>query len=232
VFFVLAGIFALAAAALASQFSRNPWMRPLHRDVESGPGLIADYRKLFASRWARFLLIAVFIEGAVFFGGLTYISAYLHMAFNLSFSMIGAIVAGFGLGSVLYALGVRRLVGMLGERGLVIGGGLVGMLGYLTLAGAPLWQTAPFATVALGFGYYMLHNTLQTGATQMLPEARGTGVAGFSSALFLGQSTGVAIAAPIVNRNGAAPVFALAALLWPILAIWIAQRLKHHRQAG
>lgn len=232
VFFVLAGIFALAAVALATQFGRNPWTRPMRRDTESGPGLIADYRKLFASPWSRFLLVAVFLEGAVFFGGLTYISAHLHAVFGLSFSIIGAVVAGFGVGSVLYATGVRRLVGALGERGLVIGGGLVGMLGYLTLAGAPIWQTAPFATAALGFGYYMLHNTLQTNATQMLPEARGTAVAGFSSALFLGQSTGVAIAAPIVNHSGTVPVFVLAAILWPILGLWIAHRLAVHRRAS
>jgi predicted MFS family arabinose efflux permease len=232
VFFVLAGIFAAAAAALVTQFGRNPWMQPLRRDVESGPGLIADYRKLFASGWARFLLLAVFIEGAIFFGALTYISAHLHAVFALSFSVIGAIVAGFGAGSVLYAITVHRLLGALGERGLVIGGGLIGMFGYLLLAGAPIWETAPIATIALGLGYYMLHNTLQTGATQVLPEARGTAVAGFSSALFLGQSTGVAIAAPIVNRSGTGLVFLIAAVLWPILAIWIARRLKHHQQAG
>jgi predicted MFS family arabinose efflux permease len=232
VFFVLAGIFALAAAALAAQFGRNPWMRPLPRPAESGPGLVADYRKLFASRWARFLLLAAFLEGAIFFGGFTYVSADLHARYDLSFSAIGAIVAGFGIGSILYATNVRWLVGALGERGLVIGGSLVGMLGYLMLAGVPLWPTAPLATAALGFGYYMLHNTLQTNATQMLPEARGTAVAGFSSALFLGQSAGVALAAPVVNLAGAAAVFVLAAVLWPILALWIARRLALHRRGG
>ncbi len=72
----------------------------------------------------------------------------------------------------------------------------------------------------------MLHNTLQTNATQMLPEARGTAVAGFSSALFLGQSAGVALAAPIVDRAGAPFVFVVAAVLWPILALWIVRRLE------
>ena len=38
---------------------------------------------------------------------------------------------------------------------------------------------APLATSTIGLGYYMLHNTLQTNATQMTPEARGTAVAGF-----------------------------------------------------
>ena len=46
----------------------------------------------------------------------------------------------------------------------------------------------------------MLHNTLQTNATQMTPEARGTAVAIFSSAIYLGQRLGVALAAPVFDR--------------------------------
>jgi hypothetical protein len=57
-------------------------------------------------------------------------------------------------------------------------------------------------------------------------------VAAFSSALFLGQSAGVIIAAPIVNRGGAVPVFVLAAVLWPLAAIWIAQRLARRDRSG
>jgi predicted MFS family arabinose efflux permease len=228
VFFVLAGIFALAGGALASQFAGNPWTKPLRRPAENQPSLIGDYRKLLASRRARFICLAVFVEGAVFFGGFTYVSADLRSRFALNFSVIGAILAGFGIGSLLYAASVRRLIDLLGERGLVVGGGIVGMLGYLTLAGVPLWQTAPLATAALGFGYYMLHNTLQTHATQMLPDARGTAVAGFSSALFLGQSAGVTVAAVIFDRAGAVTVFVLTALLWPLLGLWITRRLARH----
>jgi len=225
-FFVLATAFALAGLALASQFGRNPWTRPLRRTTGSGFGFIADYRKLFASSWARFLCTAVFIEGGIFFGGFTYIAAYMNARFELSFSLIGLIVAGFGVGSVFYASAVQRLVHHLGQRGLVIGGGIVVMLGYVALAATPLWQTAPLTAAALGFGYYMLHNALQINATQMLPDARGTAMAGFSSALFLGQSAGVAIAAPIFDRAGAVPVFILAAVLWPMLALWIVRRLS------
>jgi len=134
-------------------------------------------------------------------------------------------VAMFGVGSVLYAVAVRLLVHAIGERGLVTGGGAIGFIGFVTLAAEPIWQTAFVACGLLGFGYYMLHNTLQTNATQMLPEARGTAVAGFSSALFLGQSAGVTLAAPVVDRAGAVPVFVLMALLWPALAIWVRWRL-------
>ena len=66
-------------------------------------------------------------------------------------------------------------------------------LAYVTLAFEPRYWIAPFAIVAIGLGFYMLHNTLQTNATQMSPEARGTAVAMFSSALYLGQTAGVAL---------------------------------------
>jgi predicted MFS family arabinose efflux permease len=191
--------------------------------------MVAEYKMLAADPWSRFIVLAIFFEGAIFFGALTYITADLHARFDLSFSLVGLVVAGFGVGAVLYAGTVKSLVARLGQRGLVTGGGIVVMLGYLALAGQPVWQIAPFAITALGFGYYMLHNTLQTNATQMLPQARGTAVACFSSALFLGQSTGVALAAPIIDRAGAVPVFVLAAVLWPVLALWISRRLARRR---
>ncbi|HEY2756957.1 MAG TPA: MFS transporter [Pseudolabrys sp.] len=225
VFYVLAAVFALAGGALVTQLRSNPWTVPLRRAPEHKAGFFADYRKMALNPWSRFITLAVFFEGAIFFGGFTYIAAYLHAQFNLSFTVIGLAVAGFGFGCVLFALTVQRLV-LLGESGLVIGGGGVVMLGFLTLAGASLWQLAPVACAVLGFGYYMLHNTLQTHATQMLPEARGTAVAGFSSALYFGQSIGVALAAPVVDRSGAVPVFIVAAVLWPALAIWIKWRLE------
>jgi predicted MFS family arabinose efflux permease len=224
VFVALAGVFALAALALASQLRGNPWTRPAHH-AGARTGFVAGYRNLFAVPWARFVMLAVLCEGGIFFAGLTYVAADLHARFGLSFSAVGLVVGAYGVGCVLYAASVHRLVEAFGERGLVIGGGIAVMLGFLTLAGAPLWQTAPLAVAMLGFGYYMVHNTLQTHATQMLPEARGTAVAGFSSALFLGQSIGVALAAPVVDRFGAVPVFLLAALLWPALALWVRIRI-------
>ena len=227
-FVVLAGVFALAGLLLLSQLRSNPWTRPIRHPGHAQITFVGGYRKLLENPWCRFILLAVFIEGAIFFGGFTYISADLHGRLGLSFSAIGLAIAGFGIGSVCYAFGVRFMIGRLGESGLVFGGGIVVMLGYALLAVMPVWELAPLAIGALGFGYYMLHNTLQTHATQMLPEARGTAVAGFSSALFLGQSGGVALAAPFVDRAGAVPVFVAAALLWPLLAIWITWRLRRH----
>ena len=225
VFVVVAGVFIVSGLALASQFRSNPWTKPIRHEDDARAGMIASYRALGASSWARFIVLAAFIEGAIFFGGFTYVAANLHTRFGLSYSTVGVIVAAFGLGCILFAGTVHRTVALLGERGLAAGGGVVAMLAFLTLAGEPVWELAPLACVMLGFGYYMLHNTLQTNATQMLPHARGTAMAGFSAALYLGQSAGVAAAAPIVDRAGAVPVFMLVAVLWPALAFWVAWRI-------
>jgi predicted MFS family arabinose efflux permease len=78
----------------------------------------------------------------------------------------------------------------------------------------------------------MLHNTLQTNATQMAPQARSTAVAIFSSALYLGQTAGVAAASLVVDRHTAEPVFLASAALLPVLALWFTRSLVLHRRRG
>ena len=79
--------------------------------------------------------------------------------------------------------------------------------------------------VLLGLGFYMFHNTLQTNATQMAPEARGLAVSLFAFFLFIGQSIGVALAAPVVDHFGAPPIYLAAAVLMPLTALWFRRRL-------
>ena len=77
----------------------------------------------------------------------------------------------------------------------------------------------------------LLHNTLQTNATQMTPQARGTAVGLFSSALYIGQTAGVAAGALVIDRAGAPPLFLATAIALPALAIWFVQELKRFRRA-
>ena len=76
----------------------------------------------------------------------------------------------------------------------------------------------------------MVHNTFQTNATQMAPQARATALAIFSSALYMGITAGVAAAAPIVDRFTAVPVFLTSAIAFPILCAVFARGLAHRRK--
>jgi predicted MFS family arabinose efflux permease len=226
VFFLLAAVFALAAIALLRELAVNPGTRPEQRAGEGSRGFIADYAVVLANPWARFVVLCAVAEAALMWGAFAYVGADMHLRFGLSFTLIGVVVGAFGVGGLIYAGSVQQLVMRFGQVGLArLGGVLVG-LAYLALAFAPAWWIAPLAVVAIGLGFYMLHNTLQTNATQMTPQARGTAVALFSSALYLGQTIGVALASLAIDRTGAPAIFITVALLLPLLGFAFAARLK------
>jgi predicted MFS family arabinose efflux permease len=170
----------------------------------------------------------VFIAASIGWVTFAYVGADLHLRFGLGFSAIGLIVGTFGIGGLLYAASVQQLVDLFGQAGLAVFGGVLLGIAYLALAIGAAWWLAPFAVTAIGLGFYALHNTLQTNATQMTPQARATGVAIFSSAIYLGQTLGVATGALIFDRFSAVPLFVVTAAALPALALWFAHKLRRH----
>lgn len=164
---------------------------------------------ILAGRWPRWVLIVIFIEGVMGFGVLAIWATHLHRMHGLSLSLSGAVVALFGLGGMGYMALARQLVRRFGERGLALLGGGVAGAGAMVLGLTPWWQLAVPASLLSGFGFFMLHNTLQTNGTQMAPTARGTAMSMFAAILFLGQSIGVLLAAGLSARIGSTAVVAL-----------------------
>ena len=190
-------------------------------------GLLSQARTVFGVPWARIVLVTVFFEGLLVFGALAFAPAYLHNRFGLSLTASGAVVAVYALGGLLYTLVAGRMLRWLGERGLATAGGFVLCAAFVMYWVGPAWAWSIAASLLAGFGYYLLHATLQTNATQMVPSARGTAVAWFASCLFLGQAVGVALAGVFVDATGAAVLFGTSAVLLPVLGLsftWALQR--------
>ncbi|MFA6265537.1 MAG: MFS transporter [Pseudolabrys sp.] len=232
VFFILAVLLAIATAGLVFELARNPLTRSHGAAGKSGPGFVEGYRIVLRSRWARMVIFSAFVESAAMFGALTYVGAYLHSRFDVSFTLIGLFVGAFAIGGLAYSLSVRVLVRWLGQVGLTRTGGLLLCASFLLLAFSPYYTLAPLATAGIGLGFYMLHNTLQVNATQMSPQARGTAVAVFSSALYLGQTAGVAVFAVIYDRFTAVPAFVIAAAMLAWLGLWISRHLRRRAAEG
>ena len=226
VFFALAGLFALAAAGLIFELITDPQTREPGRSLPMPRSFAGGYMAVLSNPFARVILIVGFLEGGVAWGAFAYIGANLHARFGLSFTLIGLSVACFGIGGLIYASLVRHFVYWLGQTGLTVIGGLVITVAYVVLAFESIWWLAPIAVTAIGLGFYMFHNTLQTKATQMTPQARGTAVAFFTSALYFGQTAGVAAGALVIDRLGATPLFLGTAVAFPTLAIWFAYELR------
>lgn len=226
VFWIIGALHVVAGVAMLIELKLNPAAQPPGAASRLGfASLLAGILDIVRRPWVRVMLVAVFFEAFAFYGAFAYIGADLHHRFGLSFTGVGLVMSVYGGGAIIYSLSARKLLATLGERGLVLGGGVFMALGYVALALAPSVLAVPPVLVLQGLAFYMMHNTLQTNATQMAPEARGLGVSMFALALFSGQSIGVALAAPLMDRWGAAPIYLAAAAILPVAALWFRTRL-------
>ncbi len=171
--------------------------------------MVAEFGEVLALPWARVLLLTVFLEGVFLFGAFAFIASHLHQRFGLSLAVAGGMVMLFGFGGVLFAMCASVLVRRLGEVRLAAVGGSIVASALASIGWVPLWWWAMPASVVAGLGYYMLHNTLQTNATQMAPERRGAAVSAFACCFFLGQAAGVSAVGLAATRVGTGPAIML-----------------------
>ena len=109
------------------------------------------------------------------------------------------------------------MINRLSVTGMARLGSLALGLGLFSIVWLPHWVLALPACALMGFGFSMLHNTLQNLATQAHPEARGTAIAGFVLALFIGQALGVSLVAWMIERFGFETAFMGAGLVLVVL---------------
>lgn len=223
VFVIMSVIFALVGLLLV------PGARAAQAVVkEARAHPLIQYLQLARDPWVRVVVLTVAVEGFLFYGAFAYLGAYLKARFDLNYFLIGLLIAGFSVGGVVYSLSVKWLVPRLHERGLSIAGGLLLLGCYLGIVVAATWPwTVPFFLLS-GLGFYMLHNTLQTRATEMAPKARGTAVSFFAFCLFLGQAAGVAVFGPAIEYFGYQPVIAVAGVALLGVGWWFSRRLTQH----
>ena len=212
-YLLLAVLFGVVAAVLFTLHRRLP-AHTRATTPRRGPllrGIAAEFADVLSRRWARTVLALVFLEGACVYGPFAFIASHLHRAHGLTLSAAGAIVMAFGAGGFAFAVASPRLIATLGEAGLARAGGVLMAAGMLAIGYAPAWGAALAGCLALGLGFYMLHNTLQVNATQMAPERRGAAVSAFAACFFLGQSVGVTVGGWTVGGAGTAPLLAAGA---------------------
>ncbi|MEJ8849866.1 MFS transporter [Variovorax rhizosphaerae] len=220
-FALLATIF-LVGGAMLTRRARG-LASPARPDMASVPRRLLD---VLAQPWARTVLLVTCIEGALAFSALAFIPSHLHASFKLSMPAAGAVVALYGVGGLVYSRCARVLLRRFGETGLATTGGVSLGIAFAAIATAPSWPWTLPACMLAGFGFYALHNTLQTHATQMAPTARGTAVSLFACVLFLGQSLGVLLASWVVDTASTSMVFASSALGLLLLGVAFATLIR------
>ena len=172
--------------------------------------LVTQYGGMLKRPTAPLVLGTVLLEGLFVFGGLAYLASSLTDRFGVNYASAGLMVAGFGIGGLVYSFSAKKLVHRIGELGILLLGGTLLGVAFVSIGLMPVWQWFIPLVVLLGMGYYTMHGTLQTRATELAPEARGTAVSLFAFFFFMGQATGPQLLGSIVKSNGYGPAFIVA----------------------
>lgn len=228
--FVVTGLLGLivTAAAFLGFRKLTPDQPPGFNLATIGP----NYRAIFANPNAKICFGAVFIESLVVFGIFPYMAAILAESGETRASIAGFVLAGFGIGAVVYTLVVRFLLDALGERRLMLGGGLI-MAAFLLILTLRLPWPLEFANFAMmGFGFYWLHGSIQVYATELAPQARGSAMAMHSMSFFLGQAAGPVIYGAGFVYVGRTPLLIAAAIIIALVGYICSRTLRRASAAS
>ncbi len=187
VFFSI-GAFGLVVAVIAFFAFRG--LRPAKPKPFNLAAVAAGFGSVFADPRTKFCFGSVFFEGIVIHGMFPYVAMLLLIAGETHSSFAGIVIAGFGLGGILYSLAVPLVILHFNDRQLMVIGAGCAAVAFVLIALNPVWYVLAAIYVVLGVGFYMLHTCIQLHATELTQTARGTALSLHSCAFFSGQAIG------------------------------------------
>ena len=226
VFFSI-GAFGLIVAAIAFfVFRRLPSakLRPFNL-----PAVAAGYQSVFADPRAKICFGSVFFEGIVIHGLFPYVGLLLLAAGQTRSSSAGLVIAGFGLGGIVYSLAVPFVILWVKERQLMLTGASFAGAAFVLIALNLTWYVLAAVFVVFGIGFYMLHTCIQLHATELSQTARGTALSMHSCAFFSGQALGPIYYGFAFSQIGMSEPLLIGAAVIIVVGLVCARFLRHRR---
>jgi predicted MFS family arabinose efflux permease len=201
---------ALAGVALAVLLTRLPEPGGFAAEKRQGP--LVQLGRVLGRPWAVVVVGIALVEGAVILGCLTFLAPSLESV-GFSPAVAGIAVGLYGLAVLGWTRAVKLLANRLGASALILIGAGMLALGYASGAAGQSLASVSAAAIFIGGGFAFMHSTLQTWATEVVPEARATVISLFAAALFAGSGVAAMAAAPLAEAGSFGLLFALAALV-------------------
>ncbi|CAA9312932.1 MAG: hypothetical protein AVDCRST_MAG90-578 [uncultured Microvirga sp.] len=181
-----AGLTLLAAATAAVMLpssTRPP--RPLRIDEA-----VARYRLVLGNPRSLVCFTVVFLEGLAIYGVMPFIGELLRSRGAGGVREAGFVIGGLGIGGLLFASVVPLILKFAKRPAMMAVGGAVAALGLAGVGFEVPWQMQMASMIVLGFGFFLLHNSVQTEVTELAPSARASAFSLHAFSFFFGQALG------------------------------------------
>ncbi len=189
------------------------------------------YRTIFANPNAMVVYSAVFVEGCVVLGLFPYVAAFLFDLGETRLAIAGIVIAGFAVGGLFYTMSVSRMLPKLGVGGMMIAGAVLAGLQLAVIAFGPPWQLQLISFLLMGWGFYMIHGSLQVFSSELSSDARATALALHSFCFFIGQTVGPIAYGAGIATLGKMPTLLTAGSIFVVLGFVCAKLLKPTKPA-
>jgi predicted MFS family arabinose efflux permease len=225
---VLGGIVIVASLAVGFGFRNAPRVAAAPVNFAS---LKQGYRTIFANPNALVCYSAVFVEGCIVLGLFPYVAAFLFELGETRLAIAGVVIAGFAVGGLFYTMSVSRMLPRLGVRGMMMSGAAMAAIQLIVIALGPPWPVQFGSFLLMGWGFYMIHGSLQVFSSELSTDARATALALHSFFFFMGQTVGPIAYGSGVATLGKVPTLVIAAMIFACLGVVCARLLRITRPA-
>jgi predicted MFS family arabinose efflux permease len=181
-----AGLAFLAAAVAIAILPRPAQARAPLRVDEA----VARYRLVLGNPRSFVCFGVVFLEGLAIYGITPFIGDLLRARGAGGLREAGLVIGGLGIGGLLYAFVVPVILRFATRSLMMAIGGLIAALGLAGVGLEVAWTAQMACMIVLGFGFFLLHNSVQTEVTELAPSARASSFSLHAFSFFLGQALG------------------------------------------
>jgi len=171
----------------------------------------ANYRSVFRNPKAVLCYSTVFLEGVALYGVMPYVADILARRGAGGAGEAGVIIGAIGVGGLVYVALVSQLLKRFSRRVFMAVGGVLMTCGPIVLALAGQWQASAMAFAVTGFGFMLLHNSIQTEAVDLAPAARQSAYSLHAFSFFSGQAAGPPAFGALMAQLGDGPALFISA---------------------
>ena len=197
-------VVAIAAVAMLRDGTAPP------RGPARASAALENYRAVLRNRLSYVCFGVVIVEGICIHGSLPFIGQYLQALGKGGVREAGIVISGMAIGGLLFAFAVPLFIRFTQRRHMMGFGGAIGGLGLACIALGTDWPIEALFMAVVGFGFFLLHNPVQTEVSELAPTARASAYSLHAFSFYLGQAAGPVLYGLGLHTIGLAGSFVVA----------------------